>query len=94
MENFKKESPHSAAWGAQVWISFLVSITMTSIGIIFLPVGMYAKGFLGMGLLFSVGSSLSLAKTVRDQHESAKVLSQLNEAKIQKILADHDPSEA
>jgi len=94
MSNANNEMPHSTAWMAQTWISFAVSIGATAIGIMYLPVGFYVKGYLGMGLLFSVGSSLSLAKTVRDQHESQKVLTQLKEAKIQKILSEHDPSES
>lgn len=92
---YKQEAAHSSAWVTQTWISFFVATVSTAVGILYLPasVGMYAKGFLGMGLLFSVGSSLSLAKTIRDQHEAEKVVSQLKEAKIQKILAEHDPAE-
>lgn len=62
-----------------------------TIGILYTPVDNWVKGYLGMGLLFSVGSTFSLSKTVRDLHESNKILSRVDEAKLEKILADHDP---
>lgn len=95
MSEYKSEQPHSSAWVAQTWISFIVATGMTALGIFFLPgATFYAKGYLGMGLLFTVGSSLSLAKTIRDQHEAERVVKQINQAKIQKILNDHDPIES
>ena len=46
-----------------------------------------------MGLLFSVGSSLSLAKTLRDDHESKRLLNRLSNAKAEKIIREHEMSE-
>ena len=45
---------------------------------------------MGMGLTFSVGSSFTLAKTIRDNHESQKILSRVDEAKLEKLLAEHN----
>ncbi|MCU0533600.1 MAG: hypothetical protein MUD14_06860 [Hydrococcus sp. Prado102] len=81
---------HSSAWIAQTWISFIVSIVSTSIGIIYLPVDGWTKGFMGMGLAFSVGSTISLSKTQRDLHESKKITSKIEEARVEKLLAEHD----
>lgn len=44
-----------------------------------------------MGLLFSVGSTISLSKTLRDVHESNQVLNRVDEAKLEKFLAEYDP---
>jgi hypothetical protein len=82
---------HSSAWVVQVWLSFVLSVSATSIGIFYLPVSDWIKGYLGMGLLFSIGSTISLSKTVRDVHESDKLLSRVDEAKLERILAEHDP---
>lgn len=82
---------HSAAWVAQTWISFIAAVGVTSLGIWFLPVDVWVKAFMGMGLLFSVGSSLSLAKTVRDQHESESLRNRIDEARLNRIIAEHDP---
>jgi hypothetical protein len=83
---------HSAAWVIQTWASFLLSISATSIGILYLPVDGWIKGFMGMGLLFTIGSTVSLTKTQRDLHESKKFISKIEEAKLEKILAEHNNS--
>ena len=81
---------HSNAWVIQTWISFIISISATSIGIIYLPVDSWTKGFMGMGLFFSVGSTISLTKTQRDLHEAKKLISKVEEARVEKILAEHN----
>lgn len=80
---------HSTAWIIQTWLSFVVSIGATSLGIIYLPVDNWIKGYMGMGLLFTVGSTVSLTKTQRDIYESTKISSKIEEAKMEKILAEH-----
>lgn len=81
---------HSSAWIAQTWISFIISISATSIGIIYLPVTPWTKGFMGMGLMFSIGSTVSLTKTQRDIHEGNKLTFKIEEARVEKILTEHD----
>ena len=44
---------------------------------------------MAMGLSFSVGSTFSLAKTQRDLHESSKLTSKIEEAKVEQILSQH-----
>ncbi len=61
---------HSPAWVFQTWASFAVAVGTTAAGIAFLPVDRWIQAFLGMGLLFSIGSTFNLAKTVRDLHEA------------------------
>ncbi len=82
---------HSPAWVFQTWASFALSVLVTSLGIYHLPVDLWVKAFMGMGLLFTIGSSLSLAKTLRDQHESERLTSRIDDARVSKLLAEHDP---
>jgi hypothetical protein len=82
---------HSAAWVAQSWISFFISSTATIIGIWCLPVDAWVKGFMAMGLLFTIGSSLTLAKTVRDMHESTRLTARIDDARVSRLIAEHDP---
>ena len=82
---------HSSAWIFQAWASFVISIFATSVGILYLPVDSWTKGFMGMGLAFSVGSTMSLAKTTRDIHESKRLTSRVDEARVEKILSEHHP---
>lgn len=86
----KSDRDHSTAWIVQTWISFIISISATSVGIINLPVDNWVKSFMGMGLAFSVGSTISLTKTQRDLYENRKLISKIDEAKVEKILAEHN----
>ncbi|HAC62105.1 MAG TPA: hypothetical protein DCF68_00865 [Cyanothece sp. UBA12306] len=81
---------HSSAWVIQTWLSFIISISATSIGIIYLPVDVWVKGFMGMGLTFTIGSTVSLVKTQRDLHEGKKITSRVEEAKVEKLLSEHN----
>lgn len=81
---------HSSAWIFQTWLAFILSLTATTIGIIYLPVDAWTKSFVGMGLAFSVTSTISLSKTQRDLHEGKKFTSKIEEARVEKILTEHD----
>lgn len=80
----------STAWIIQTWAAFAMSISMTTFGIVNLPVDNWVKGFMGMGLAFSVGSTFTLAKTSRDLHEAKRLTSRIDEAKVEKLLSQHD----
>ncbi|MEA5564175.1 YiaA/YiaB family inner membrane protein [Anabaena sp. UHCC 0399] len=80
----------SAAWILQTWAAFIFAVSMTTFGIVNLPVDNWVKGFMGMGLAFSVGSTFTLAKTTRDLHEGKKLTSRIDEAKVEKLLSQHD----
>jgi hypothetical protein len=84
-------APHSGAWIAQSWISFAVAIAAMAIGIWHLPVDAWIRGFFGLGTLFVVGSTFSLSKTLRDVHESTRLVSRVEEARVERLLAEHDP---
>jgi hypothetical protein len=82
---------NSNAWVAQTWISFVVSISATFCGIVYMPADSWVKGYLGMGMLFSIGSTISLTKTTRDIAESKRIINRIDEAKLERFLADNDP---
>ncbi|HEY9851458.1 MAG TPA: YiaA/YiaB family inner membrane protein [Leptolyngbyaceae cyanobacterium] len=89
--NVSPRQKDTTAWIIQVWLSFVLSLAATSVGIIYLPVDNWIKGYMGMGLLFSVGSTFTLAKTTRDNYEATKITARIDEAKIEKILTEHHP---
>jgi hypothetical protein len=80
----------SNAWIVQTWLSFALSIGITTTGIFYLPVDTWVKSFMGMGLAFSVASTFSLAKTQRDLHESKRIMSKIEEAKVEQLLSQHN----
>ncbi len=89
MQQFSSQKD-SNAWVIQTWAAFVLSLSMTTIGIVNLPVSSWVKGFMGMGLTFSVGSTFTLAKTTRDLHESRRLTARIDEAKVEKLLSQHD----
>jgi hypothetical protein len=81
----------TAAFVVQAWLSFAISLSAMVIGIFYLPVGPWVRGFLALGLLYAVTASLTLAKVVRDQQEVTEVVSRVDQARLDKLLVDHDP---
>lgn len=75
----------------QAALSFGIALVTMMVGIIYLPVDAWMRGFLALGLLYVVTSSFTLAKTVRDQHEASDILSRVDQARLEKLLAEHDP---
>lgn len=61
----------SSAFFAQSAISFIVSFTGVGLGIVMLPVDLWVRAFLGLGSLYVVTSTFTLAKCVRDRQETA-----------------------
>jgi hypothetical protein len=82
---------HSAAWVTQTYISFAVSLVALGIGIGYLPADDWVRAFLGVSALYAVTSAISLSKTLRDQHEARQVVARVDEAKLERLLAEHDP---
>jgi hypothetical protein len=61
-----KDTP---AWILQVWAAFIISTLGTGAGIYYLEGNTWQKAFVGMGYVFSVSSTFTLAKTIRDNLE-------------------------
>ncbi|MDE3722051.1 MULTISPECIES: YiaA/YiaB family inner membrane protein [Nocardiopsis] len=53
----------------QSMISFAAASLGLGVGIVFLPVDLWIRAFLGMGLLYVVTATFTLAKCVRDRQE-------------------------
>ena len=77
---------HSGSWLFFVKSSFVISILALGIGVVFMPGDLMVKGYFSLGCLFLVSSTLTMAKTLRDQHESDRLINQINEAKTNKII--------
>ena len=80
----------SAAWKFFVIVSFIASLSATSLGILILPVDFWVKGYIAMGIYFTLCSTFMLSKTLRDAHEAHKFINQINEARTNKILKEFD----
>ncbi|GAC66474.1 hypothetical protein GS4_02_01850 [Gordonia soli NBRC 108243] len=85
------QTPTTAAFYAQAAIAFGVSLATSVIGILYLPLDPWQRGFLGITLLFLTSSTFTLAKVVRDRQEQSSVRARLDEARVDKLIAEHDP---
>lgn len=81
----------TSAFYAQAGISFAVALGAVVLGICYLPVDPWVRAFLAVGSLFLVTSSFTLAKCVRDAQENSLLAHRLDQARVDKILAEHDP---
>jgi hypothetical protein len=84
-------SKTTAAFFVQAAVAFGVSFLGALGGIYFLPLDPWQRLFLAMTVLFLVTSSFTLAKVIRDQQEAATVRVRLDEARLEKLLAEHTP---
>ena len=75
----------TTAFYAQAGIAFAVAVVAMAYGIAYLPVDPCMRAFNALGSLFM------LAKCVRDAQENSGLTSRLDQARLDKILADHDP---
>lgn len=84
-------SKTTAAFFVQAGISFGAALTAMIFGIWYLPADAWIRAFLVVTALFLVTSTFTLAKCVRDAQEASAVAARLDQARVDKILSEHDP---
>jgi hypothetical protein len=80
--------PHSNAWVTFTYVSFSASAFMVAIGVFYLPIDLWMKGYLSMGILMMLQSCVTLTKTIRDMHESGKMVNRIEDAKTERLLME------
>ena len=61
-----EQKKDTGAWVMLVWIAFLASIVASGVGIYQLKIDDWIRGYLVMGMLFTLGSTFNLVKLMRD----------------------------
>lgn len=84
--------PDSGAWVAFTHVSFAASVAMVALGVLFLPVGLATRGYMAMGVMMLVRSSITVAKTARDRHEGTRLHKRIEEARVEEPLAKAERS--
>jgi len=79
---------HSNAWVTFTYGSFGASAFLVAIGVYFLPVDLWIKGYLAMGIVMLIQSCVTLTKTVRDVHESSRFVNRIEDAKAERLLME------
>ncbi|WP_340685978.1 YiaA/YiaB family inner membrane protein [Amycolatopsis coloradensis] len=83
--------PTTVAFFVQAGCSFGLALIAVVIGIWYLPVDGWVRGFLALGMLFLTTSAFTLAKCIRDRQDENTVVSRVDQARVDKLLAEHDP---
>jgi hypothetical protein len=79
---------HSGAWIAFTYASFLASLAMVAAGILFAPVDIWIKAYFAMGAALLVQSCIIMTKTLRDVHESSRMVNRIEDAKAERLLME------
>ncbi|MFF5537611.1 YiaA/YiaB family inner membrane protein [Streptomyces cinerochromogenes] len=83
----------TAAFYGQAVASFAVAMAATAIGIFRLDASAWVRGFMAIAVLYLVTSAFTLAKVIRDRQEAGQIVSRVDQARLEKLLAEHDPYE-
>ena len=85
---------NTTAFAAQAAISFGAALFAMLVAVYFMEADPWIKGFLALGTLYLTTSAFTLAKVIRDQQEDQRVFHRIDQARVDKILAEHDPFKA
>ncbi|MFF8969225.1 YiaA/YiaB family inner membrane protein [Streptomyces sp. NPDC014995] len=83
----------TAAFYGQAVASFAIAMAATSVGIYQLNTDAWVRAFLAIAVLYLVTSAFTLAKVIRDRQEAGHIVSRVDQARLEKLLAEHDPFE-
>ncbi|WP_435743755.1 YiaA/YiaB family inner membrane protein [Nocardioides sp. SYSU DS0663] len=84
----------TTAFYAQAGLSFAVALVAMLYALLYVPVDPWIRAFFAITTLYLTTSAFTLAKVVRDAHESQHVVARIDQARVEKILAEHDPFRA
>ena len=79
---------HSNAWVTFTYVSFSASAFMVAIGVFYMPIDLWMKGYLSMGIVMLIQSCVTLTKTIRDMHEGSKMVNRIEDAKAERLLME------
>ncbi len=83
------QSPaHAPAWVFFTYVSFAGALGMLVLGIALLPLDLWMRAFLFMGVLMLVQACVIMTKTQRDMHESARLVNRIEDARTEKLLME------
>ncbi|CCD94457.1 YiaA/YiaB family inner membrane protein [Bradyrhizobium sp. ORS 375] len=80
--------PHSGAFVTFSYVSFAASAFLVAIGVFFMPIDLWMKGYLTMGIVMLVQTCVTLTKTLRDRHESSKLVNRIEDARAERLLME------
>lgn len=87
MDEFDLKS-NSSGWLFFVKTSFAIAVLAVAAGVFFMPGTLLIKGYFALSSLFLVSSTITLSKTLRDEHEALRLINKVSEARTSKMIND------
>jgi len=91
MSDTPVKQQNTAAYYAQAVISFGLALFAVAVGVYQLEASAWVRAFLAISVLYLTTSAFTLAKVVRDRQEAGQIVSRVDQARLEKLLAEHDP---
>ncbi|MCH0539502.1 hypothetical protein I3F58_07975 [Streptomyces sp. MUM 203J] len=91
MSDTPLKNKNTAAYYGQAVASFAVALGAVTLGVVNLEADIWVRAFLGIAVLYLTTSAFTLAKVVRDRQEAGQIVSRVDQARLEKLLAEHDP---
>ncbi|MFI6643342.1 YiaA/YiaB family inner membrane protein [Streptomyces sp. NPDC050504] len=82
---------NTGAYYGQAVASFAIALGATAFGIYFLDADAWVRAFLAIAVLYLTTSAFTLSKVVRDKQEAGGLANRVDQARLDKLLAEHDP---
>lgn len=80
---------NSNGWLFFVRASFAISVLAMGAGVLFMEGDLITKGYFAICALFMISATITLSKTLRDEHEGQRLLNKISEAKTNQILKEY-----
>jgi hypothetical protein len=77
---------HSSAWVSFTYANVTAALALTLGGIFFMPIDLWIKGYMLMGVMMLVSSTVTITKTIRDVQEASKLVNKIEDAKTEQLL--------
>ena len=81
----------TSAWVNFSYVSFAASVLLVGGGIFALPLDWWIRAYFAMGVAMVVQSAFTLSKTIRDLHETNRMINRIEEARTEKLLGAERP---
>ena len=89
MSTYLIESSNTKAFYNMAWIAFAISSIGMLLGLYYMDADLATKGYLAMTFLFCITSCFTVAKVVRDKHESDRLINKVENAKTEKLINEY-----
>jgi hypothetical protein len=77
---------HTSSWVTFTYATFIGAVLMIAGGIVLMPLDIWIKGYFAMGIIMLIQSCITMTKTIRDVHESGKMVNRIEDAKAERLL--------